>query len=78
MLNLSMGGGGMDRTNQRRFPHLHTMPTYRRLCNRSRSVTGTAANLSANYRNFGPDAPAHYWGDKAQPVHELLKLFRKQ
>ena len=36
-----------------------------------------AATLSADHGNFGPHAPAHDWGDKAQPVHELLKLFGK-
>jgi hypothetical protein len=34
-------------------------------------------SLSANHRDLGPHAPAHDWGDKAQPIHELLKLFRK-
>jgi hypothetical protein len=35
------------------------------------------ANLLANNRNFGSDAPAHDWGDQAQLVHKFLELIRK-
>ena len=40
-----------------------------------RSYSG--ANLSTNHGNFGPDAPAHDWGDQAQLVHKFLELIRK-
>jgi hypothetical protein len=45
------------------------------------AVEGPAVSLelfiSADHGNFGSHAPADDWGDEAELVHELFKLFGK-